>query len=289
MQNVNRKMQQEKLNNYDPQTVRDFGEEWSRFDQSGLPDPELQELFRAYFRIFPWEALPANAAGFDRGCGSGRWARVIAPRVGRLYCIDGSEAAIAVARRNLSGLPNCAFFVASFENLPLDPSSMDFGYCLGVLHHIANPLAGLESCVRKLKPNAPFLVYLYYALESRPLWFRALWRLSDFCRHGISRLPSRLKYTLSQLLALMVYYPLARVARVAEKLGMKVDAFPLSTYRRRSFYTMRTDALDRFGTRVEKRFTATEVRALMTRAGLERIRVSDSPPYWCAVGYRGAQ
>ena len=41
----------------------------------------------------------------------------------------------------------------------------------------------------------------------------------------------------------------------AERLGTDVRHFPLSAYRDRSFYTMRTDALDRFGTRLERRFS----------------------------------
>jgi methylase of polypeptide subunit release factors len=32
------------------------------------------------------------------GCGSGRWARFVAPHVGRLHCIDPSSA-LAVARQ----------------------------------------------------------------------------------------------------------------------------------------------------------------------------------------------
>ncbi len=35
------------------------------------------------------------------GCGSGRWARWVAPKVGRLHCIDPSIA-IDVARKNLA-------------------------------------------------------------------------------------------------------------------------------------------------------------------------------------------
>ena len=35
---------------------------------------------------------------------------------------------------------------------------------------------------------------------------------------------------------------------------------------------MRTDALDRFGTTLEQRFTASEIREMMHNAGLERIR-----------------
>jgi hypothetical protein len=81
---------------------------------------------------------------------------------------------------------------------------------------------------------------------------------------------------------------LARAALLLEWCGVGVDAFPLSAYRRRSFYTMRTDALDRFGTRVEKRFTAAQLRRMMEDAGLERITFSDSIPHWCAVGYKRA-
>jgi hypothetical protein len=49
---------------------------------------------------------------------------------------------------------------------------------------------------------------------------------------------------------------------------------------------MRTDALDRFGTKLEKRFTKTEISQMMERIGLEDIVFSDSAPYWCAVGYK---
>jgi hypothetical protein len=72
----------------------------------------------------------------------------------------------------------------------------------------------------------------------------------------------------------------------AEKAGMNIAHFPLSAYRKLSFYTMRTDALDRFGTRLEQRFTRAEIKEMMERAGLEQIRFSDSGPFWCAVGVR---
>ena len=49
---------------------------------------------------------------------------------------------------------------------------------------------------------------------------------------------------------------------------------------------MRTDALDRFGTKLEKRFTKAKIRQMMEHAGLEKIVFSDYAPYWCAVGYK---
>jgi hypothetical protein len=49
---------------------------------------------------------------------------------------------------------------------------------------------------------------------------------------------------------------------------------------------MRTDALDRFGTRLEQRFTQQEIVQMMERVGLDHIRLSDSVPFWCAVGQK---
>lgn len=272
--------------NADHRTVEGFGAEWSRFDQGELAEAELQAIFDQYFSEFPWHRLPGDACGFDLGCGSGRWARVVAPRVGTLHCIDAAAAALEVARVSLSGQPNCEFHLASVEAIPLEDDSMDFGYSLGVLHHVPDTLAGIKACARKLKPGAPFLVYLYYAFDNRPLWFRWLWRASDLGRRILCRAPFRLRALVCDLAALTVYWPLARLARSAERAGQEVDAWPLSAYRHRSFYVMRTDALDRFGTRLEQRFTRPQIQHLLELAGFADIRFRDGGPYWCAVGIR---
>lgn len=271
-------------NNADEMVVAGFGDEWTRFDQSELSSEELNRLFEAYFRIFPWGDLPKQAIGFDLGCGSGRWAKLVAPRVGKLNLIDPSKA-IDVAKANLAGIGNCEFHQASVDEIPLPDASCDFGYSLGVLHHIPDTEAGIKECVSKLKKGAPFLVYLYYRFDNRPVWFRAIWMMSEQFRKIVSRLPNGLRYLASQVIATFVYYPLARTAKLFEMLGMSVDAFPLSQYRNSSFYVMRTDALDRFGTRLEKRFTKTEITKMMIDAGLKDIRFGDEI-FWTAVGTR---
>jgi hypothetical protein len=63
-------------------------------------------------------------------------------------------------------------------------------------------------------------------------------------------------------------------------------SFPLSWYADKSFYVMRTDAYDRFCTRLEKRFTRAQINEMLTQAGFEQIRFSDTPPFWCAVGIK---
>ena len=271
--------------NVDKNVVAGFGDEWSRFDQSSLDDEELERLFNNYFSIFPWEDLPVGAVGFDLGCGSGRWAKMVAQRVGTLNLIDPSPAALAVAKRNLADAKNAMFHVADAGCIPLEENSCDFGYSLGVLHHIPDTTAGLRECVKRLKPGAPFLLYLYYSFDNRPAWFRTVWNLSDIGRQAISRMPHSLRYGMSQLIAGTIYWPFARAAKVLEKTGMDVSHIPLSQYRETSFYTMRTDALDRFGTRLEKRFSKAEIETMMRDAGLERIAFSTTS-FWTAVGYR---
>ena len=272
--------------NIDPEVVSDFGAEWARFDQAGMGEAETQALFDRYFAVFPWEKLPADPVGFDLGCGSGRWARLASRRVGTLHCIDPAEAALAVAKEKLKDQPNAVFHHAGVGNLPLADGSMDFGYSLGVLHHVPDTAAGIASCVAKLKPGAPMLLYLYYALDGKPWLFRAIWQASDLVRKVVSALPRPLKFAVCQVIAATVYWPLARLAGLLEKAGAKVENLPLSDYRHMSFYSMRTDALDRFGTRLEQRFTRVQIDAMMRAAGLTDIRFLEGPPFWCAVGFK---
>ena len=265
-------------------TVRGFGDELQRFDQTGMRSDDAERLFQKYFSNFPWNKLPENAVGFDMGCGSGRWAKFVAPKVGTLYCVDPSEA-IHVARKNLVPFQNCVLAHESVDRFSAD-HSMDFGYSLGVLHHIPDTQAALSACVRKLKPGAPFLVYLYYRFDNRPTWFQYIWRASDFLRRFISKTPYPVRYFLSQAIAVTVYWPLARMSFILEKCGCHVDHLPLSSYRNLGFYVMRTDALDRFGTQLEQRFTKDEIQEMMANAGLKDIVFNENEPYWCAVGIK---
>ena len=142
----------------------------------------------------------------------------------------------------------------------------------------------MASCIRKLKAGAPFLVYVYYAFDNRPSWFRLLWSVTDLGRKAISRLSFPLRKHLTTAIAAGVYYPLASLAAIMERRGRDVTNFPLSFYRDRSFYSMRTDALDRFGTRLEQRFSRRQIVGMMTRSGLVDICFREAAPYWVACG-----
>jgi ubiquinone/menaquinone biosynthesis C-methylase UbiE len=274
----------QRVENLDQETVRGFGDEWERFPQDELSKNELKERFDEYFSLFPWSELSSNSIGYDMGCGSGRWAKLVAERVGTLNCIEPSEKALAVAKKQLVNKKNCRYYNCSVDQMPFPDNSQDFGYSLGVLHHIPDTASALMSCVRKLKPGAPLLLYLYYAFDNKPSWYRWIWRMSELLRFWISKSPHSLRYALSQIIATVVYYPLARLAFWCERFNVNVSNFPLAYYRKYSYYSMRTDALDRFGTRLEKRFSQAEIESLMKSCDLEKIQFSNKMPFWVVIG-----
>jgi ubiquinone/menaquinone biosynthesis C-methylase UbiE len=280
----------ESTHNVDTATVAGFGREWTTFPQgiSELSAAERTSMFDGYFGIFPWRSLPPNSVGMDVGCGSGRWAVLSAPRVGHLHLVDASKDAIAVAKANLADASNVSFHVASVANLPVEDASLDFAYAVGVLHHVPDTERAIQCIARKLKPGAPFLIYLYYAFDNRPTWYRGLWRLSNALRIVVSRFPAPLRYAASQGIAAALYWPLARMAALLDTIGILPRSIPLSYYKDRSFYVMRTDAYDRFCTPLEKRFTKEEVRNMLNVAGFESIAFSKRAPFWCAVARRSS-
>ena len=272
--------------NADKKTVESFGEEWARFTQSQGKEHDLEMIFLNYFEIFPWDKISNNSVGFDMGCGSGRWAKFVSNKVKSLYCIDPSLEALEVAKNNLKDTKNCIFEHASANEFSMDDKTMDFGYCLGVLHHVPDTQSALNHCCRKLKKEAPFLLYLYYDLENRNILFRFIWKISDLFRRIISILPFTVKKIVCDSIALFVYFPIARTSKYIERMGFKVSGVPLSFYKDKSFYVMRTDSLDRMGTRIEKRYSKSQIRDMMEKAGLENITFHDSEPFWISLGFK---
>ena len=273
------------MKNLDKKTVKSFGDEWTHFDQSGMNNKEAYKIFKSYFSIFPFDKLSKSAEGFDMGCGSGRWAKFVAPKVGLLHCVDPSIA-IKVAQKNLKKFKNINYHKKSLDKSGLKEKSQDFGYSLGVLHHVPNTKLAINSCVKLLKPGAPFLLYIYYSFDNRTTWFKFIWMISNLLRLVINRLPKFFNFLICDIIAIFIYYPIARFILLIKKIGIDFKNFPLYSYHSRSFYVMRTDSRDRFGTPLEKRFSKKEIYKMMQKSGLEKIKFKNSTPFWTAVGFK---
>jgi len=194
---------------------------------------------------------------------------------------------IEVAARNTNAL-EVGCVQADIRDTPFRPGTFEFGCSLGVLHHVPETEAALGAVCRTIEPGGALLLYLYYALETRPSWYRALFRVSDGIRRALSSAPYGLTRLVTAAIAGIVYWPLARSSKLLRRAGLAViaDALPLAFYSDLSFRTMRNDSLDRFGTGLEKRYTAAELIHLMAAAGFRNVRVSAAAPFWHAIGQR---
>lgn len=262
-----------------------FDAEWSRFSRVG--DDELREIFSLYSDVLDEDAFRRDCVVVDAGCGAGRWAVEVAKRGPLILAMDlGLSVELANANTRASGRVCCV--QADIHHLPVVDASVDWAYSLGVLHYLPSAVAGLGPVVRAVRPGGQVLVYHYYALDIRGPAFRGLFAIVDRTRRIVSRLPRPVVVAFAEAVAAVVYWPVARSAAALEALGARraAAALPLSFYRHRAFRVMRNDALGRFGTRMEHRFTREQLVAAMSGVGLDGIEVSPHPPFWHAVGRR---
>ncbi len=269
--------------NIDTKVVESFGDEWSKFKD--FSEEEIDEIGKVYFDILDDSIINKNSYCIDVGCGTGRWSRYLSSRVGFIEAIDPSKAIFA-ADELLAGVENVRLSQASTDNIPFTDGTFDFGMSVGVLHHIPDTYKALNDCVKKIKVGGHFYVYLYYALDNRGFLFKSLFKAVSGVRKIISRMPQGLKKLSCDVLAVTVYMPVVLTGRFVRAIGFKsaAEQMPLSGYHDRSFFIIRNDALDRFGTKIEHRFTKAQVAELMERAGLSNVIVSHTFPYWHAVG-----
>ena len=150
-----------KSNNRDDKVIEEFGSEWISYNYSDFDHEKLYINFMQYFEIFPWDLISSNAVGFDMGSGSGRWAQFVAPKVKELNCIEPSQA-IDIARRNLDKFDNVNFLQETTDTCSLETNSQDFGYSLGVLHHIPEYKQTLARLKNLLSANGIFVIGLYH-------------------------------------------------------------------------------------------------------------------------------
>jgi ubiquinone/menaquinone biosynthesis C-methylase UbiE len=267
----------------DEKVVESFGEEWKKFNS--FDEAEIDKIGKQYFDILPNSIYSSNVTVLDVGCGTGRWTKYLAGKVGLIDAVDPSEAIFA-ADKFLNDCPNVRLTKATSESLPFADNTYDMVMSIGVLHHIPDTKKAMMDCVSKVKRGGYFYTYLYYSLDNRGKLFKAIFWASNLLRRFISTLPTGPKKFTCDILAVVIYMPFVLMARFLHAIGLKKAAsrLPLSIYRDKSFFIIRNDALDRFGTSLEQRFSKQQIYEMMSQCGLTEIQFSDMEPYWHAIG-----
>ena len=167
--------------------------------------------------------------------------------------------------------------MGDLKALPFKDDFVDFLLCLGVLHHLPTPC--LEE-LKGLKRYAPqLLIYLYYALENRPSYFRLLLSLVTIIRRQLCRIHSvRLRLFLSRIGVLVLYLPFVLLGYLLRLFNLKSHVPLYEFYQGKSIKRIEQDVYDRFFTSIEQRVTVKEILELKTI--FNEIIISDNLPYW---------
>jgi SAM-dependent methyltransferase len=177
--------------------VSTFGRQWNRYDVAR--DDEDLAVFRAKTG---WD--PSELAGklvLDAGCGGGRYARLLGRAGANVLAVDLSDA-VDKAASLCADLPNVLVVQADLLDLPLAPSSFDYAFSIGVLHHSPDPRLAFSQVSRLVKPGGRLAVWLY----RRNTWPQEV--LNSSLRALTTRLPARVLEPLCAGLGVLGSVPL---------------------------------------------------------------------------------
>ncbi|AFY39151.1 Methyltransferase type 11 [[Leptolyngbya] sp. PCC 7376] len=147
------------------------------------PEPLLDEPPPGYNWRWHWQAAYSFCAGrkparnnpriLDAGCGTGvgtEYLLHLNPEA-EIYGIDLSEGALEVAEKrcNQSGVRQNHQAPVTFQRLPIEQAAelegeFDLINCVGVLHHMPDPVQGIQALAKKVAPGGLFHIFVYAEL-----------------------------------------------------------------------------------------------------------------------------
>ncbi len=249
-----------------------FGEEWKTYSKIVA---ENDKEFQQYFDLVDLDQL-SDLRVCDLGCGIGRWSYFLRNKCRELVLVDFSEA-VFVARENLRDSDHAIFFMGDIKRLPFRNDFAEFLFSLGVLHHLPTP--ALDEVVA-LKNYAPrLLIYLYYALDNRPVFYKYLLSAVNLARGILAKLRNpHFREVFCWLGAIAVYRPMVCLGIMLKPFGLEEQVPLYQGYQGKSIRRIRQDVYDRFFTRIEQRVSRREILEL--EGTFSKINVSDEIPYW---------
>jgi SAM-dependent methyltransferase len=276
--------QNRKDENLDQGVIDSFGHEWATYDYGETETSEaLDAQFMAYCApIDLTQFNPKTSLAGDFGAGSGRWSSRLSPYFSLVYALEPSDGANSVLKNKFSNDPKIVVLQETVGSNSIPLASLDLAMSLGVLHHIPDTGLAIKDVSRRIKPGGVFLCYLYYSLENKPAYYKMIFKAVDGVRRVISVLPQRLKQFVTSLIAGVIYWPLARLSKVLNKIGINTSNVPLHHYADMPFVMLANDALDRFGTTLEQRFSKAEITEMLRVADFDisTLKFSDKEPFW---------
>jgi SAM-dependent methyltransferase len=205
--------------NIDQQTIRDFGEQWTTYQDSEGFFGSLA-LLADFIAPFPIERF-RNARVADIGAGTGRFVvSLLEAGASHVVAVEPSASAEVVQRKVNDVGRNDRVTVLNIRGDELPPDlALDYAISVGVLHHIMQPEHVVAAVHAALKPGGKFVIWLY-GREGNALYLALALPLRLLSKH----LPRQGKAFLAHLLN----WPLSAYIAICRR--SRSDRLPLRRY-----------------------------------------------------------
>lgn len=160
-----------------------FGLQWNRYEVAH--DDEDRATFQAKTGVSLSELRGLKV--LDAGCGGGRYLKVASEAGADVTGADHSSA-VEKAAALCAHQPEVRLVQADLKHLPFAPSSFDFVFSIGVMHHDVETRAVFDSVARMVRPGGRLAVWLYRRNTAPQEWLNSLIR-----RRTVRMPPERLE------------------------------------------------------------------------------------------------
>lgn len=244
------------------------------------PEPLLNELPIGYNWRWNWIAAYNFCTGhkpphekiriLDAGCGTGvgtEYLIFLNPQA-EIVAIDLSEKALEVAQERIqrSGVAQTggkvSFYQLNLEAASQLPGEFDLINCVGVLHHLPNPIAGIQSLAAKLAPGGIMHIFVY---ADHGRWEVQLMQKAIACLQG----EKRGDYRDGVWVGRQIFASLPETNRLVKR---EKERWSLENHRDESFADMYVHPQ-------EVDYTIETLFDLIDASGLDFVGFSN-PPYW---------
>lgn len=178
--------------------AKQFAQQWMHYNEHRA---EYRDQFLDWIKPVQPEFFEGKVV-LDGGCGKGRHLRVASEFGPELVVgLDLGES-VYVANSACRGLDNVEVVRGDLLNVPFKEGVFDYGYSVGVLHHLPDPRRGFNEVTRSVKPGGRISAWVY-GLENNE-WIVHL--VDPFRKNISSHLPRPVLRGISWFLAGILYW-----------------------------------------------------------------------------------
>ena len=256
------------------ETVSDFNKQWTSFQkQKGVYADE--NFFFDYFGNLLNSSEIEDKTIAEIGCGNGRFVKIISHYAKEVGGFEPSGA-VNVAKKYCEDCANVNFHHQSIYDVDIK-DKYDTVFCLGVLHHLPDPVLALQRMYSMLKEDGVCYVWVYGS-ENNSLYLKIFKPIIKIT----SRFPHWLLNFFSFIFAILLRIYILIVC------SFRFIPWPMKTYilnvsKKLGFYYLKLVIYDQLNPKIANYYSKGEIIKLIKDAGFSRVEAYHRHNYSWAI------